>query len=104
MRNLHRYEDNATSMGKDGTYKFIPERYSTYASLTIDSSKLRVWASNQRLQNTNHIYSIPHLPYNGGFQFAGVNLQIIFQFDTKKNKKKQEKHLFGRTEEKKEEI
>ena len=36
------------------------------------------------LVNTNHIYSIPHLPYNGGFQFAGVNLQINFQFDTKK--------------------
>ena len=48
---------------------------------------------------TPSIYMQPHLPYNGGFQFAGVNLQNIFQFDTKNQKKYTQNELFGHTEE-----
>ena len=41
------------------------------------------------------IYSIPHLPYNGGVRFAGVNLRIISQYDAIKNKKDKKKFMFG---------
>ena len=69
--------------------------------MTIQVASLGVESA---LVNTNYIYSIPHHPYNGGFRFAGVNLQIILQFSTLNGEKYEKKLLFGHTEYKKEEI
>lgn len=67
--------------------------------INLHSSGLRVQTCQISVSKHQSYIYIPHLPNNGGFQFAGVNLHNIFQFDTKKEEKKLQKHLFGRTEE-----
>ena len=54
--------------------------------------------------NTNHIYSIPHHPYNGGLQFAGVNLANYSQLLAIPHEKYAKKNLLRHTGKKKKEI
>ena len=66
--------------------------------INLHSSGLRVQTCQISVSKHQSYIYIPHLPNNGGFQFAGVNLQNIFQFDTKNQKKYTQNELFGHTE------